>query len=65
MKGGELFDRVADETYILSETAVGMIVCQLCEAMGYIHQQNIIHLDIKVGTHNSSLGIVYIYILSA
>ncbi|PAV62564.1 hypothetical protein WR25_00179 isoform J [Diploscapter pachys] len=47
VKGGELFDRVADETYILSETAVGMIVCQLCEAMGYIHQQNIIHLDIK------------------
>ena len=59
VKGGELFDRVADETYILSETAVGMIVCQLCEAMGYIHQQNIIHLDIKVGNRNNSLGIIY------
>lgn len=27
--------------------AVAMIVCQICEAIEYIHSQHIIHLDIK------------------
>ncbi|EFO24899.2 CAMK/MLCK protein kinase [Loa loa] len=45
--GGELFDRVVDENYILTELAVVMIVCQLCEAVSYIHSKNIVHLDIK------------------
>ncbi|CAG9531666.1 unnamed protein product [Cercopithifilaria johnstoni] len=45
--GGELFDRVVDENYILTELAVVMIVCQLCEAISYIHSKNIVHLDIK------------------
>lgn len=25
-----------------------MIICQLCEAIDYIHKQNILHLDVKV-----------------
>lgn len=48
MEGGELFDRVADENYILTELAVVMIISQLCEAIDYIHSQNIVHLDVKV-----------------
>ncbi|VDN19194.1 unnamed protein product [Gongylonema pulchrum] len=48
VNGGELFDRVVDENYILTEMAVVMIVCQLCEAISYIHSKNIVHLDIKV-----------------
>uniref|UniRef100_A0A915EWG9 Protein kinase domain-containing protein n=1 Tax=Ditylenchus dipsaci TaxID=166011 RepID=A0A915EWG9_9BILA len=47
VNGGELFDRVVDDTYILTEKAVGMIVYQICEAIRYIHSQNIIHLDLK------------------
>ncbi|VDL73105.1 unnamed protein product, partial [Nippostrongylus brasiliensis] len=47
VRGGELFDRVADENYVLTELAVVMIICQLCEAIDYIHEQNILHLDIK------------------
>lgn len=47
VRGGELFDRVVDENYILTETAVVMIICQLCEAVAYIHSKNIVHLDIK------------------
>lgn len=50
VRGGELFDRVADENYVLTELAVVMIICQLCEAIDYIHEQNILHLDIKVCT---------------
>ncbi|EGT59399.1 hypothetical protein CAEBREN_17035 [Caenorhabditis brenneri] len=47
VRGGELFDRVAEESYELSELAVVMIICQLCEAIDYIHKQNILHLDVK------------------
>lgn len=47
--GGELFDRVVQENYILTELAVVMIICQLCEAVDYIHSKHIVHLDIKVG----------------
>uniref|UniRef100_A0A914WCY9 Protein kinase domain-containing protein n=1 Tax=Plectus sambesii TaxID=2011161 RepID=A0A914WCY9_9BILA len=47
VEGGELFDRVADENYVLTELAVVMIVCQLCEAISYIHSHNIVHLDVK------------------
>ncbi|VDO31105.1 unnamed protein product [Onchocerca flexuosa] len=47
VSGGELFDRVVDENYILTELAVVMIVCQICEAISYIHSKNIVHLDIK------------------
>ncbi|KAI6217382.1 Stretchin-Mlck [Aphelenchoides fujianensis] len=47
VSGGELFDRVVDESYVLTETAVAMIVYQICEAIKYIHSQNIIHLDLK------------------
>ncbi|KAI6215549.1 Stretchin-Mlck [Aphelenchoides besseyi] len=45
--GGELFDRVVDDSYILTETAVAMIIYQICQAIKYIHSQNIIHLDLK------------------
>uniref|UniRef100_A0A0N5AAL1 Protein kinase domain-containing protein n=1 Tax=Syphacia muris TaxID=451379 RepID=A0A0N5AAL1_9BILA len=45
--GGELFDRVVQENYILTELAVVMIICQLCEAVDYIHSKHIVHLDIK------------------
>lgn len=63
VEGGELFERVVDESYILTvslmlrwllirksfkEMAVASIVYQLCEAIRYIHSQKIIHLDLKV-----------------
>uniref|UniRef100_A0A914GXA4 Protein kinase domain-containing protein n=1 Tax=Globodera rostochiensis TaxID=31243 RepID=A0A914GXA4_GLORO len=47
VEGGELFDRVADDSYILTEMAVALIMFQICEAIRYIHSQHIIHLDLK------------------
>ena len=47
VQGGELFDRIADDSYILTEMAVALIMFQICEAIRYIHSQNIIHLDLK------------------
>lgn len=48
MHGGELFDRIADRHYILTETAIAMIMGQVCEALRYVHSNSIIHLDVKV-----------------
>ncbi|CAJ0583878.1 unnamed protein product, partial [Mesorhabditis spiculigera] len=47
VKGGELFNRVVEDNFVLTETAAAVIICQLCEAIDYIHKQNIVHLDIK------------------
>lgn len=46
--GGELFDRVLDDKFILTEKACAIFMRQICEAMDYIHEHNIIHLDLKV-----------------
>ena len=47
IEGGELFDRVLDDKFILTEKACSIFMRQICEAMEYIHDQNIIHLDLK------------------
>ncbi|CAJ0935443.1 unnamed protein product, partial [Mesorhabditis belari] len=47
VKGGELFNRVVEDNFVLTEAAAAVIICQLCEAIDYIHRQNIVHLDIK------------------
>lgn len=49
VKGGELFNRVVEDNYVLTEAAAAAIIYQLCEAIAYIHKQSIVHLDIKVG----------------
>lgn len=48
--GGELFDRVLDDKFILTEKACSVFMRQICEAMDYIHEHNIIHLDLKVSS---------------
>lgn len=45
--GGELFDRVLDDNYILTEKACSIFVRQICEALDFIHDKNVIHLDLK------------------
>jgi len=46
--GGELFDRVIDDDFILTERACVVFMRQICEGVEYMHLQNIIHLDMKV-----------------
>lgn len=48
VEGGELFDRVLDEKFVLTEKACSIFMRQICDAMEYIHEHNIIHLDLKV-----------------
>lgn len=47
IQGGELFERVIEEDYILTEKACTVFMRQICEAVEFIHSKNILHLDLK------------------
>ncbi|XP_055375189.1 myosin light chain kinase, smooth muscle-like [Condylostylus longicornis] len=47
ISGGELFERVIDEDFVLTEKACVAFMRQICDGVGYIHSQSIIHLDLK------------------
>ena len=46
--GGELFDRVILDDFILTERACMVFMRQICEGVDYMVSKNIIHLDLKV-----------------
>nr|XP_006823011.1 PREDICTED: titin-like [Saccoglossus kowalevskii] len=47
LSGGELFERLIDENYVLTEPEVVIYMRQLCDGIKYMHEKNILHLDIK------------------
>jgi serine/threonine protein kinase len=47
LSGGELFDRVAAEDYKMTESEVVNYIRQVCEGLKHMHEENIVHLDIK------------------
>ncbi|XP_052231642.1 myosin light chain kinase 3-like isoform X2 [Dreissena polymorpha] len=47
VSGGELFDRVINDDFILTEKACVMFVRQICEGIEFMHNNSILHLDLK------------------
>ncbi|KAL1383363.1 hypothetical protein pipiens_013162 [Culex pipiens pipiens] len=47
LSGGELFERITTEGYRMCEQEIIEYMKQICEAVKYMHEKNIIHLDIK------------------
>ncbi|XP_026478200.1 myosin light chain kinase, smooth muscle-like isoform X2 [Ctenocephalides felis] len=47
IQGGELFERVIDEDFLLTEKSCTVFVRQICEGIQYVHSQNVLHLDLK------------------
>ncbi|XP_071781831.2 myosin light chain kinase, smooth muscle [Centroberyx gerrardi] len=45
--GGELFERIVDDNFEHTEPASVHYMQQILEGIAYMHQQNIIHLDLK------------------
>jgi serine/threonine protein kinase len=47
LSGGELFDQIANDDYKMTEAEVIHYVKQVCEGLCHMHEQNIVHLDVK------------------
>ncbi|XP_036866869.2 myosin light chain kinase family member 4 isoform X1 [Manis javanica] len=45
--GGELFDRIIDDNYNLTEFDTILFIRQICEGIRHMHQMYILHLDLK------------------
>ena len=64
--GGELFERVIDDDFILTERLCELYMMQICEGVNFIHSCNIIHLDMKVRefyfNFKNNLSILFFFI---
>lgn len=47
IEGGELFERVIDEDFILTEKVCAIFMRQICEGVQFMHSKSILHLDMK------------------
>jgi len=54
INGGELFERVVADDFTLTEFDCVGFMRQICDGVRFMHQKNIIHLDLKVGLLYSS-----------
>ena len=47
ISGGELFERIIDEDFELTEREVIKYMLQIVDGVNFIHKQGIVHLDLK------------------
>jgi len=47
VEGGELFERIVDDDFDLTEKKAAIFLRQICEGLGFMHQRAIVHLDMK------------------
>ena len=48
LEGGELFVKISDEDYVLTESDCSIFMSQICTGVQYLHQNLVVHLDLKV-----------------
>ena len=58
IEGGELFERVIDDDFVLTERACAIFMRQICEGIQFIHLQHVLHLDMKVSRLDFCLSIL-------
>lgn len=56
IEGGELFERIVDEDYQLTEVDTMVFVRQICDGILFMHKMRVLHLDLKVLGVGSFLG---------
>lgn len=56
ISGGELFERVVADDFTLTEMDSILFMRQISEGVEYMHQNNVVHLDLKV--RSSVIGVV-------
>ena len=54
--GGELFDRVIEDEFILTEKACICFMRQVLEGVSFMHSKSILHLDLKVSSNHTYSG---------
>ena len=47
--GGELFERIVAEEYLMEDDAVDYVK-QILEALKFMHERHVVHLDLKVAS---------------
>lgn len=47
ISGGELFERIIDEDFELTEREVIKYMLQIVDGVNFIHKKGIVHLDLK------------------
>ncbi|NXI40493.1 MYLK2 kinase, partial [Galbula dea] len=47
VEGGELFERIIDDDYQLTEVDCMVFVRQICEGIRFMHHMHVLHLDLK------------------
>ena len=50
ISGGELFERVVADDFNLTERDCVIFLRQICEGVKYMHDNRVVHLDLKVST---------------
>lgn len=63
MKGGELFEFISEKDHV-SESDAAKFITQILEGVAHFHARNIVHLDLKVSTHNTDIIFFFEFISS-
>lgn len=61
ISGGELFERVINDDFILTEKACIMFMRQICEGIAFMHCREVLHLDLKVFTLPFLLNMMFTF----